>query len=652
MARFRDPPDPLFERLNASIGFDMRLAPYDVEQSRAHARALHGAGVLDADELTRMEQGLQTVAEELDGGSFPLEGDEDVHMAIERRLTEIVGPLGGKLHTGRSRNDQVATDVALYVRDHARVARELAGSLMSRLLELAERHADWPMPGYTHLQRAQPVYLGHHLLAYFWMFSRDAGRFAQARDSAAELPLGSGALAGLNWDLDRDAVARDLGFDSVAPNSIDAVSNRDFVLDYLAAASICAMHLSRLGAEIVLWSSDEFSFCEVAEGFSSGSSIMPQKKNPDAAELLRAKAPRITSSFLTLAGVMHGLPLAYSKDLQEDKEALFDAVDNLELCLEAAERMLGGLRFHRERLAEAAADEFAAATDVADLLVRKGMPFREAHGVVGGLVRDALEQGKSALRADPGGAPRPLGAARRLLLRGVAPRAMAGVEGLGRRHRLGAAGRAARGRQGVPRRDPAMSSQLLASARLDADFFDRSVHEVARELIGCALLFDGVGGVIVECESYERDDPACHAYVGLTARTEPLFGPPGRAYVYLSYGVHPLLNFVCEPEGRAAAVLIRALEPRWGVEEMSRRRGRDGARELCSGPGKLTEALGIGLEMDRASLAEPPFELRGRDDGWRDVAVATGPRIGISRAAELPWRFCAVGSEYLSRPLP
>ena len=196
-----------------------------------------------------------------------------------------------------------------------------------------------------------------------------------------------------------------------------------------------------------------------------------------------------------------------------------------------------------------------------------------------------------------------------------------------------------------------MSSQLLASGRLHAEFFDRSVHEVARDLIGCALLFDGVGGVIVECESYERDDPACHAYVGLTPRTEPLFGPPGHAYVYLSYGIHPLLNVVCEAEGRAAAVLIRALEPLWGIDRMSRRRGRDGARELCSGPGKLTEALGIGLEMDRASLTEPPFELRGREDGWRDVAVATGPRIGISRAAELPWRFCAVGSEYLSRPL-
>ena len=251
----------------------------------------------------------------------------------------------------------------------------------------------------------------------------------------------------------------------MAPNSIDAVSNRDFVLDYLAAASICAMHLSRLGAEIVLWSSDEFSFCELAEDFSSGSSIMPQKKNPDAAELLRAKAPRIASGFLTLAGVMHGLPLAYSKDLQEDKEALFDAVDNLELCLEAAERMLGGLSFDRERLAEAAADEFAAATDVADLLVRKGMPFREAHGVVGGLVREALEQGKALSELTPEELAPPLGAARRLLLRGVAPGAMAGVEGLGRRHRVGAARRAARGRQGVP---STRSGDELAAARLEA----------------------------------------------------------------------------------------------------------------------------------------------------------------------------------------
>jgi argininosuccinate lyase len=402
MSRFRDAPDPLFERLNASIGFDLRLAPYDLAQSKAHARALHVAGVLDDEELARMEEGLERVAAELEDGGLAAEGgDEDVHMAIERRLTEIVGPLGGKLHTARSRNDQVATDLALYVRDHASVARELAGALMARLLELAERHADWPMPGYTHLQRAQPVYLGHHLMAYFWMLNRDARRFAEAHRAAGEMPLGSGALAGVGWDLDRQAVANELGFDSPSPNSIDAVSNRDFALDYLAAASICATHLSRLGGEIVLWASQEFAFCEVAEDFSSGSSIMPQKKNPDAAELLRAKAPRVASSFATLAGVMHGLPLAYSKDLQEDKEALFDAVDTLELCLRAAERMLAGVSFDRERLASAAVDEALGATDVADLLVRKGMPFREAHGVVGGLVRDALERGVALSELSP-----------------------------------------------------------------------------------------------------------------------------------------------------------------------------------------------------------------------------------------------------------
>jgi argininosuccinate lyase len=393
--RFSEPPDPVFWRLNASIGFDLRLGPYDVQASRAHARALRAAGVLDDEELVRLDAGLATIADELEGGSFPIEeGDEDIHMAIERRLAEIVGPLGGKLHTARSRNDQVATDVALYVRDHSSLAMELAHAAMSRLVELAERYRDWPMPGYTHLQRAQPVYLAHHLLAYFWMLLRDARRFEAVRQGADELPLGSGALAGVNWGIDREAVAAELGFARVAPNSIDAVSSRDAVLDYLAAAATCAVHLSRLGAEIVLWSSEEFGFCELAEDFSSGSSIMPQKKNPDAAELVRAKAPRMAASFATVAGVLHGLPLSYSKDMQEDKEALFDASDNLELCLEATAGMLRGISFDRERLAAAADDELLYATDVADLLVRRGMPFREAHGVVGGLVRAALESGK------------------------------------------------------------------------------------------------------------------------------------------------------------------------------------------------------------------------------------------------------------------
>ena len=402
MSRFRQDPDPLFERINSSISFDRRLWPQDIRGSRAHIRALRGAGVLTDEELGALDEALGEAANELGRGEFDFrEDDEDIHMAIERRVTEIAGPVGGKLHTARSRNDQVATDVALYVRERAEGAVGLIAALMKRLHGLAEAHADWPMPGYTHLQRAQPVYLGHHLLAYFWMLRRDARRFAAVREGAGELPLGSGALAGVSWELDRDAVAEELGFAGKAPNSIDAVASRDSVLEYLGAATICATHLSRLGAELVLWSSEEFGFCAPDDSFSSGSSIMPQKKNPDAAELLRAKAPRIASSFATVAGVLHGLPLAYSKDLQEDKEALFDAVDTLELCLEAAERMLSGIEFDRERLADAAADEMLAATDLADLLVRKGMPFREAHGVVGALVREAIEGGKALSELTP-----------------------------------------------------------------------------------------------------------------------------------------------------------------------------------------------------------------------------------------------------------
>jgi argininosuccinate lyase len=353
------------------------------------------AGVLSDAEVGQLREGLDRVARELEDGSFePAPSDEDVHMAIERRLTEIVGPLGGKLHTARSRNDQVATDLAMLVRAECERVRVRFGELMKILVELAERHVDWTMPGYTHLQRAQPVYLSHHLLAYFWMFRRDLARFDLCRHAASELPLGAGALAGVSWNTSRAELARELGFDSVSRNSLDAVSNRDFVLDYLSAAAICAMHLSRLGAEIVLWSSDEFGFLELADSFSSGSSIMPQKKNPDAAELLRAKAPRLAGHLVALLGVLHGLPLSYNKDLQEDKEYLFDAADTLELCVEAAAGMLRTGSFKRERLAEAASDEFLAATDVADLLVRRGLPFREAHGVVAALVRYALDRQK------------------------------------------------------------------------------------------------------------------------------------------------------------------------------------------------------------------------------------------------------------------
>jgi len=396
MSRFSIPQDPVFQQLNASIGFDWRLGPYDVEQSRAHAKMLAEAAIVSAADRDALLNGLDRVEEELETGAFEFRpDDEDIHMAIERRLTEIVGPVGGKLHTARSRNDQVATDMAMFTRAHALTTTERLGRLQSALVQLADRHLDWPMPGYTHLQRAQPVYLAHHLLAYFWMFRRDARRFEHVLGATSDLPLGAGALAGVNFPTDRGMVARELGFAGVAPNSIDAVSNRDFVLDYLGAAATCATHLSRLGAEIVLWSSEEFGFCEVSDAWASGSSIMPQKKNPDAAELLRAKAPRVAAHLTAMHGVLHGLPLTYNKDLQEDKEHLFDAADTLDLCLQAAAGMLAGLAFDRERLAGAAADEMIAAVDVADMLVRRGVPFRQSHGIVAGLVREAVDSGRT-----------------------------------------------------------------------------------------------------------------------------------------------------------------------------------------------------------------------------------------------------------------
>ena len=283
----------------------------------------------------------------------------------------------------------------MFVRAHTLTTCDQVKDVMRVLVDLADRHIDWPMPGYTHLQRAQPVYLGHHLLAHFWRLARDDQRFQFCLKATARLPLGAGALAGVNFDTDREWVARELGFEGVVENSMDAVSNRDFVLDFVAAAATCATHLSQLGAEIVLWSSEEFGFCEVADAFASGSSIMPQKKNPDAAELLRAKAPRIVGRLVGLHGALHGLPLTYNKDLQEDKEALFDAADTLALCLSAAAGMLGAIEFRRERLAAAASDEMLAATDVADLLVKQGVPFREAHGIVAGLVRRAVDDDRT-----------------------------------------------------------------------------------------------------------------------------------------------------------------------------------------------------------------------------------------------------------------
>jgi argininosuccinate lyase len=404
VSRFSEPQDPAFQRLNASIGFDRRLWPYDVQQSRAHATMLAAQGIIGEDDRDALLAGLDAVQQELESGRFPFApDDEDIHMAIERRLTELAGPVGGKLHTARSRNDQVATDVAMFTRDAARAAATATSRLMRALVEVAEQHQDRPRPGNTQLPRAQPVYLGHHLLAYFWMLVRDRARFRFVAEQTAALPLGAGALAGVNFETDRAMVANELGFAAgPARNSIDAVSNRDYVLDYLSAAATCATHLSRLGAELVIWSTEEFGFVALPDAWSSGSSIMPQKKNPDAAELLRAKAPRIVGHLSALHGVMHALPLTYNKDMQEDKEHLFDAADTLELCLAAARGMVIGARFRRERLADAASDELIAATDLADLLVKRGVPFRESHGVVAGLVRTAVDSGRalSDLSAD------------------------------------------------------------------------------------------------------------------------------------------------------------------------------------------------------------------------------------------------------------
>jgi argininosuccinate lyase len=395
VSRFAEPQHPAFRAIHFSIDFDRRLWPQDLTGSRAHARMLASVGVLTDAERDELLRGLDLVEAELRDGTFTvLEDDEDIHLAVERRLTELVGPVGGKLHTARSRNDQVATDMALFTRGEAAVAIERIEALVGTLIDVAAQNLDVPMPGYTHLQRAQPVYLAHHLLAYAWMLLRDRERFHfVATRSVANLPLGAGALAGVNFPTDRQFVARELGFAGVAPNSIDAVSNRDFILDYLGAAATCLTHLSRLGAELVLWSSSEFGFVRLPDAWSSGSSIMPQKKNPDAAELLRAKAPRVVGGLAGFYGALHALPLTYNKDMQEDKEALFDAVDTLDVSLVAARGMIEGAEFDRGRMADAASDDLIAATDIADLYVKRGMPFREAHGIVGGLVRTAVEAG-------------------------------------------------------------------------------------------------------------------------------------------------------------------------------------------------------------------------------------------------------------------
>lgn len=393
--RFAAGPDAIMEAINASIGFDRRMAAQDIAGSRAHAAMLAAAGIIEDSDAEAIGKGLLTILSEIEDGKFKFSvALEDIHMNVEARLTEIIGAPAGRLHTGRSRNDQVATDFKLWVRDQLDATDVALVALMRALLGQAEAGADWVMPGFTHLQTAQPVTWGHHMMAYVEMFGRDLSRVRDARARMNESPLGAAALAGTSFPIDRDATAQALGFDRPAANSLDAVSDRDFALEFLSVASICAMHLSRFAEELVIWSSAQFRFVALSDRFSTGSSIMPQKKNPDAAELIRAKVGRIFGANTALMMVMKGLPLAYSKDMQEDKEQTFDAADSLMLALAAMEGMVRDMSANRESLATAAGSGFSTATDLADWLVRVlGLPFRDAHHITGSLVAMAEAQG-------------------------------------------------------------------------------------------------------------------------------------------------------------------------------------------------------------------------------------------------------------------
>jgi argininosuccinate lyase len=385
--RFESGPAEALARLSVSVQFDWRLAPYDLIASAAHARVLHRAGLLDNTERARLLAAIDDLSRACLNGTFrPAVADEDVHTALERGLLERVGSLGGRLRAGRSRNDQVATDLRLYLRDQARTITSRLAELQTALMDQAGRHLGTPVPGLTHLQHAQPVLLAQQLLAHVQALVRDASRLRDWDVRAAVCPLGAGALAGSSLPLDPEAVAAELGFDSAAGNSMDAVSDRDFAAEFCFAAALLGVHLSRLGEEVVLWSSHEFGWAEIDDAYATGSSIMPQKKNPDVAELARGKAGRLIGGLTSLLTMLKGLPLSYNRDLQEDKEPVFDAVDTLLLVLPAMAGLISTLRFHAKRMAEGAAAGFALATDLAELLVRRGVAFREAHEVVGHLV--------------------------------------------------------------------------------------------------------------------------------------------------------------------------------------------------------------------------------------------------------------------------
>ena len=393
--RFAGGPAAIMEQINASVGFDKRLAPQDIAGSKAHARMLAAVGILKPEDADKICAGLDTILSEIEAGSFTFSRElEDVHMNIEQRLKDAIGEAGGRLHTARSRNDQVATDFKLYLRDKIGETGQGLARLQLVLARKALAHAATVMPGYTHLQTAQPVTFGHHLMAYVEMLARDRGRFEDARRRLNECPLGAAALAGTSFPIDRSMTAQALGFDRPTANSLDSVADRDFALETLAAATIVALHLGRLAEEIVLWSTTEFGFVRLTDAFTTGSSIMPQKRNPDAAELARAKIGRIAGAFQGLVLVMKGLPLAYSKDMQEDKEQTFEAIDTLELVIAAMTGMIHDLQPNVARMKQAAMLGFSTATDLADWLVREaGVPFRQAHGITGRIVGLAEARG-------------------------------------------------------------------------------------------------------------------------------------------------------------------------------------------------------------------------------------------------------------------
>ena len=391
--RFNEPVAELVKKYTASIDFHYRLAAFDIQGSIAHAQMLGAQKIISADDVKAIEQGLAEIAHEIEAGQFEWLLDlEDVHLNIEKRLTDKIGDAGKRLHTGRSRNDQVATDVRLWLRASADQVSVALKKLQLSLLALAEAHFDTVMPGFTHLQVAQPVTLGHHLMAYVEMLSRDAQRFADCRRRINRLPLGAAALAGTSYPIDRELVAKKLGFDGVCENSLDAVSDRDFAIEFTFAASLVMTHLSRLSEELILWSSPRFAFIDIADRFCTGSSIMPQKKNPDVPELVRGKTGRVYGHLTALLTLMKGQPLAYNKDNQEDKEPLFDTVDTLLVTLEIYADMMRGITVNKDNMRQAASEGFATATDLADYFVKKGMPFRDAHEVVALAVRYAVDK--------------------------------------------------------------------------------------------------------------------------------------------------------------------------------------------------------------------------------------------------------------------